>query len=254
MAGILDGKVAIITGAGSGIGRATSLIFAREGAKLLLADVQEDGGNETVKMVAAAGGNAIFTKVDVSKWADVEAMVAKAVATYGRLDCAFNNAGIDGKGGRTHECTEENWARVMSINLTGVWLCLKAEISQMLKQGDGGAIVNTSSDAGLIGVSGLPAYVAAKHGVAGLTKAAAIEYGRHKIRVNAVCPGPIRTPMLGRLLSSKPENENKMARAEPLKRLGEPSEIGEAVAWLCSDRASYVHGLPMPVDGGFMAQ
>ena len=167
MAGILDGKVAIITGAASGIGRATSQIFAREGAKLLLADVQEDGGNETVKMVKDAGGTAIFMKVDVSKWADVEAMVAKAVATYGRLDCAFNNAGIDGKASRTHECTEENWARVMSINLTGVWLCMKAELAQFMKQGDGGAIVNTSSDAGLIGVSGMPAYVAAKHGVAG---------------------------------------------------------------------------------------
>jgi len=142
---------------------------------------------------------------------------------------------------------------VMSINLTGVWLCMKAEITQLMSQGGGGAIVNTSSDAGLIGVSGMPAYVAAKHGVAGLTKAAALEYGRHKIRVNAVCPGPIRTPMLGKLLAAKPGNEEKMARAEPLKRLGEASEIGEAVVWLCSDRASYVHGLPMPVDGGFMA-
>src|SRR6202034_2607263 len=163
MAGILDGKVAIITGAASGIGRATSMIFAREGAKLLLADLQEEGGNETVKSVKEAGGTASFIKVDVSKWADVEAMVAKAVATYGRLDCAFNNAGIDGKASLTHQCTEENWARVMSINLTGVWLCMKAEIDQLLKQGNGGAIVNTSSDAGLIGVSGMPAYVAAKH-------------------------------------------------------------------------------------------
>src|ERR1700722_14787960 len=254
MAGILDGKVAIITGAGSGIGRATSLIFAREGAKLLLADLQEDGGNETVKLVKEAGGAAIFLKVDVAKWSDVEAMVAKAVATYGRLDCAFNNAGIDGKAGRTHECTEENWARVMAINLTGVWLCMKAEIDQLLKQGNGGAIVNTSSDAGLIGVSGMPAYVAAKHGVAGLTKAAALEYGRHKIRVNAVCPAPIYTPMLMGALEKRPDVEARYARSEPLKRIGQPEEVGEAVAWLCSDRASYVTGLPMPVDGGYMAQ
>ncbi|MGA2410250.1 MAG: glucose 1-dehydrogenase [Candidatus Binataceae bacterium] len=253
MTGILDGKVAIITGAASGIGRASSSIFAREGARLLLADLQEEGGNETLETVRKAGGEAIFLKTDVAQWDDVERMVAKAVEAYGRVDCAFNNAGIDGKGGLTHQCTEENWNRVLAINLTGVWLCMKAEIIQMLKQG-GGAIVNTSSDAGLAGAKGLPAYVAAKHGVAGLTKAAALEYGKHNIRVNAVCPGPIRTPMLGRLLNKRADIEAKMARAEPLKRLGEPSEIGEAVAWLCSDCASYVHGLPMPVDGGYMAQ
>ncbi|MGH7933403.1 MAG: glucose 1-dehydrogenase [Candidatus Binataceae bacterium] len=254
MAGILDGKVALITGAGSGIGRATAKIFAREGAKLVLADVVEEGGNETLKMLQDGGASAIFAHCDVAKATEVDALVAKAVAAYGRLDCAFNNAGIDGKGGRIHECTEENWNRVLSINLTGVWLCLKAEIAQMLKQGGGGAIVNTSSAAGLAGAKGLPAYVAAKHGVTGLTRAAALEYGKHGIRVNAVCPGPIRTPMLDRLLRKSAEMEAKMARSEPLKRLGEPEEIGEAVAWLCSDRASYVHGLPMPVDGGFMAQ
>jgi NAD(P)-dependent dehydrogenase (short-subunit alcohol dehydrogenase family) len=254
MAGILDGKVAIITGAGSGIGRATSLIFAREGAKILLADVQEEGGNETLKLVKEAGASAVFMRVDVAKWSDVEAMVAKAVESYGRLDCAFNNAGIDGRGGRIHECTEENWNRVISINLTGVWLCMKAEVTQMLKQGGGGSIVNTSSIAGITGGAGLPAYIAAKHGVAGLTRAGALEYGKHNIRVNAVCPGPIRTPMLGKLLKRSTEAEAKLSRAEPLKRLGEPSEIGETVAWLSSDRASYVHGLPMPVDGGFMAQ
>ena len=254
MAGILDGKVALITGAGSGIGQATSRIFAREGAKLVLADVVEEGGNQTLKMVQDLGANAIFVKCDVSKGSDVDAMVAKAVATYGRLDCAYNNAGIEGEGGNTHECTEENWARVISINLTGVWLCMKAEIAQMLKQGKGGAVVNTSSGAGLAGIRGMPAYVAAKHGVAGLTRAAALEYGRQGIRVNAVCPGPIRTPMMARGLKRRPDLEERYARSEPLKRLGEPEEIGEAVAWLCSDRASYVTGLPMPVDGGFMAQ
>lgn len=255
MAGILEGKVALITGAGSGIGRATSKIFAREGAKLVLADVVEEGGQQTLAMLADTGHHdAIFIKTDVANASDVEAAIAKAVATYGRLDCAFNNAGIEGKNGLTHECERDNWDRVIAINLTGVWLCMKAELAQMLKQGKGGAIVNTSSGAGLAGVRGMPAYVAAKHGVAGLTRAAAIEYGKHGIRVNAVCPGPIRTPMMDRLLGKRPEAEERFARGGPLRRLGEPSEIGETVAWLCSDHASYVTGLPMPVDGGFMAQ
>lgn len=253
MAGILEGKVALITGAGSGIGRATAKIFAREGAKIVLADVVEDGGLQTLAMIGDSGRDAIFIKTDVSRESDVEAAVAKAVSTYGRLDCAFNNAGIEGQGSLTHECTTENWNRVIAIDLTGVWLCMKAEIAQLLKQGNGGAIVNTSSGAGLAGVKGMPAYVAAKHGVAGLTKSAAIEYGRHKIRVNAVCPGPIRTPMMERLLGERPDAEARFARGGPLKRLGEAEEIGETVAWLCSDRASYVTGLPMPVDGGFMA-
>jgi len=253
MAGILDGKVALITGAGSGIGQATSRIFAREGAKIVLADVVEEGGNRTLKMVQDLGAEAIFVRCDGSRWKDVEGAVKKAVQAYGRIDCAFNNAGIEGNGGNTHECTEENWDRVIAIDLTGVWLCMKAEIAQMLLQGGNGAIVNTSSGAGLAGVRGMPAYVAAKHGVAGLTRAAALEYGRQNIRINAVCPGPIRTPMMGRLLQNRPDAEQRFARSEPLKRLGEPEEIGEAVAWLCSDRASYVTGLPMPVDGGFMA-
>jgi NAD(P)-dependent dehydrogenase (short-subunit alcohol dehydrogenase family) len=253
MAGILDRKVALLTGAGSGIGQATARIFAREGARLVLADVMEEGGNRTLKMVQDLGAEAIFVKCDVSRWADVEAAVAKAVAIFGRLDCAFNNAGIEGQGGDTHQCTEENWNRVIAINLTGVWYCLKAEVAQLLKQGGSGAIVNTASDAGLAGVPHMPAYVASKHGVAGLTRAAALEYGKHGIRINAVCPGPIRTPMTGRMFEKRPEMEQKMTRAEPLRRMGEPGEIGEAVAWLCSDHASYVTGLPMPVDGGFMA-
>lgn len=253
MAGILEGKVALITGAGSGIGQAASRIFAREGARLVLADVVEDGGNRTLKMVQDLGAEAVFVKCNVAAWSDVEGAVARAVQSYGRLDCAFNNAGIEGAPGDTHECTEENWNRVIAVDLTGVWFCMKAEIAQFLKQGNGGAIVNTSSGAGLAGVPHMPAYVAAKHGVAGLTRAASLEYGKHKIRINAVCPGPIRTPMLGRLTHERPEIEQKFARVEPLRRLGEPSEIGEAAAWLCSDHASYVTGLPMPVDGGFMA-
>jgi NAD(P)-dependent dehydrogenase (short-subunit alcohol dehydrogenase family) len=254
MAGILEGKVAIITGAGSGIGRATAKIFAREGARLLLADIVEAAGAETLKAVKDMGADAIFMKIDVSKASEPEAMVAKAVEKFGRIDCAFNNAGIEGEGAVTHKCSEENWNRVIAINLTGVWLCMKAEIAQMLKQGAGGAIVNTSSLAGIAGTVGGPAYVAAKHGVAGLTKAAALEYGRHGIRVNAVCPGPIRTPMMQRIMRGNAEAEQRFIRSEPLKRFGEPEEIGETVAWLCSERASYVTGLPMPVDGGAFAQ
>lgn len=253
MAGLLSGKIALLTGAGSGIGRASALIFAREGATLALSDVVAEGGEETLRMVKQAGAEAIFVRTDVSKLAEVEALVARAISVWGRIDCAFNNAGIDGKMAKIAECTEETWNRTIAVNLSGVFFCMKAEIPHMLRQG-GGAIVNTASAAGLSGSPGLPAYVASKHGVVGLTRAAAIEYGREKIRVNCVCPGPIRTPMLGRLLSHRPEMEQRFASAEPLKRLGEPGEIGEAVAWLCSDAASYVTGHAMSVDGGYMAR
>ena len=253
MAVLLGGKIALITGAGSGIGRATALIFAREGATIALSDIAAEGGEETLRMVKQAGAEAIFVRTDVSKLAEVEALIAKVISNWGRIDCAFNNAGIDGKMAKTAECTEETWNRTIAVNLTGVFFCMKAEIPHMLRQG-GGAIVNTASAAGLTGSPGLPAYVASKHGVVGLTRAAALEYGRKKIRVNCVCPGPIRTPMLGRLLTNRPEMEQRFASAEPLKRLGEPGEIGEAVAWLCSDAASYVTGHAMSVDGGYMAK
>jgi NAD(P)-dependent dehydrogenase (short-subunit alcohol dehydrogenase family) len=253
MAGILENKVALITGASSGIGRATAKIFAREGARLVLVDVAESGGQETLQMIKGVGAEAIFFKADVAKSVEVDAAVSQAIANHGRLDCAFNNAGIGGAGRLTHEYSEEEWNRVISINLTGVWLCMRAEITQMLKQG-GGAIVNTSSIMGLTGAIRVPAYTAAKHGVAGLTKAAALEYGRHGIRVNSVCPAPIYTPLLMSAFEKRPDMEERYARSEPMKRLGQPEEVGEAVAWLCSDRASYVTGVPMPVDGGYMAQ
>jgi len=253
MAGRVAGKVALITGGGSGIGRATAQIFAREGARVVVADVVVAGGEETVRLIKAAGGEATFVKTDVSRATEVEAMVQKAVETYGRLDCAFNNAGIEGVIQPTVEYGETHWDRVLAINLKGVWLSLKYEIQQMLKQG-GGAIVNTASIAGLVGLPGFSAYVAAKHGVNGLTKTAALEYAKSGIRVNAVCPGAIRTPMFERGMRDNPGLEEQIVAAEPIARMAAPEEVGEAVVWLCSDAASFVTGLPMAVDGGWVAQ
>ena len=253
MAGRLDGKIALVTGGGSGIGQATALAFAREGAKVVVADVLVDGGEETVKRIKSAGGDAAFIKTNVAEAAEVEAMAKHAVATYGHLDCAFNNAGIAGAAARTAEYNQAQWDRVIAINLTGVWLCMKYEIEQMQKQG-GGAIVNTASVAGLVGFRHGPAYVAAKHGVVGLTKTAALEYAKANIRVNAVCPGVIRTPMFEKGMQLDPRIETTMSAREPIGRLGKPEEIAEAVVWLCSDAASFVTGLPMAVDGGWVAQ
>jgi NAD(P)-dependent dehydrogenase (short-subunit alcohol dehydrogenase family) len=204
-------------------------------------------------MVKETGAEGIFVKCDCSNEADVNAAVAAAIDKFGRLDCAFNNAGIGGAGRLTHEYTLAQWNQVIAVNLTGVWLCMRAEIEQMLKQSYG-VIVNTSSIMGLTGAIRVPAYTAAKHGVAGLTKAAALEYARHGIRINAVCPAPIYTPLLMQAFEKRPDMEERYARSEPMKRLGQPEEVGEAVAWLCSDRASYVTGVPFPVDGGYMAQ
>ncbi|MEW5762241.1 MAG: SDR family oxidoreductase [Bacillota bacterium] len=253
MAGLVQGKVALVTGGGSGIGRATALVFAREGARVAVADYVVEGGEETVRMIREAGGEAFFIRADVSSAADVEAMVNKVVETYGRLDCAHNNAGVEGVMAPLADCTEANWDRTIAINLKGVFLCMKYEIPQMLKQG-GGAIVNTASVAGLVGFRGLPAYVASKFGVVGLTKAAALDYATAGIRVNAVCPGVIRTPMVERITGGDPQAEAQFAAGEPVGRLGDPREIGEAVVWLCSDAASFVTGHAMAVDGGWVAQ
>jgi len=253
MAGRVEGKVALVTGGSSGIGRATALLFAKEGAKVVVADVTVSGGEETVQMIKAAGGDAIFVKADMAKAADVEAMIQKTVATYGRLDCAHNNAGIEGTTKKTHDYDEADWDRVIAINVKGVWLCMKYQIPQMLKQGSG-AIVNTASGAGLLGVPQMPAYVASKHAVVGLTKTAALEYAKAGIRVNAVCPGVIKTPMVDRMTNLRPGRMERMAAAEPIGRMGKPEEIAAAVVWLCSDASSFVTGLPMPVDGGITAQ
>jgi NAD(P)-dependent dehydrogenase (short-subunit alcohol dehydrogenase family) len=253
MAGRVEGKVALITGGGSGIGRAAALLFGREGAKVLVADYDPEGGERTVKTIKEAGGNAMFHAADVSNPQDVDGLMHLVVETYGRLDCAFNNAGIEGQMAATPECSLENWNRVIAINLTGVFLCMKYEIPLMLRHG-GGSIVNTASAAGLVGLAGGPAYVAAKHGVAGLTKTAALEFAQQGIRVNAVCPGFIRTPMVERVLDKGGLSEEQIFASEPMHRMGKPEEIAEAVLWLCSGASSFVTGLPMPVDGGYVAQ
>ena len=255
MAGKLDGKTALVTGGGSGIGRATSLAYAREGARVVVADVNVEGGEETVLRIKEAGGDAILVHADVSKPEDTQAMVAQAVEAFGSLDCAFNNAGISGGRDRrlTADYLEDDWDRVIGINLKGVWLCMKAEIPQMLKQG-GGAIVNTASIMGLVSTSGSAAYTAAKHGVVGLTKAAALEYAKSGVRVNAVCPGYIHTPMVQDRLDTVDGYEDQLKSRHPVGRLGEPEEIAEAVLWLSSDAASFVTGHNMPVDGGYTAQ
>lgn len=254
MAGMLDGKSALITGGGGGIGRATALAFAREGARLAVADITEEAARETVALVNTAGGQAISLSGDVSRDADVRSMVEAVVSTYGRLDCAFNNAGIagwqvDASGKKTAEWSEEAFDRMIAVNLKGVWLCMRRELPQMQAQG-GGAIVNTASIAGLAGLPTSSAYVAAKHGVVGLTKTAALEYAEANIRVNAVCPGYIRTRMTEPGMQLRGE---AILAQTPFKRLGNPEEIAEMVLWLCSERASYVSGAAYNVDGGWMA-
>src|SRR5712671_5690910 len=254
MAGSLEGRAILVTGGGSGIGRATSLLLARQGAKIMIADYVPDGAMKTVSMIKEAGGTADCIAADVSVTKQVEMMVAKTVETFGRIDGAFNNAGIEGRMGTdTATAAEENFDRTIAINLKGVWLCMKYEIPVMLKQG-GGAIVNTASVAGLVGFQGLPAYVASKHGVAGLTKTAALEYAKAGIRVNAVCPGVIQTPMVARVTGRQPQLAEALVAAEPVGRVGQPEEIAEAVVWLCSEAASFVTGHAMAVDGGYVAQ
>ncbi|MEF3274055.1 MAG: SDR family oxidoreductase [Chloroflexus sp.] len=246
------GKVALVTGAAAGIGRASALAFAREGAKVVIADVDVTGGEETVALCRAENTDAIFIRCDVSQSSEVEQLIAKAVDTFGRIDFAHNNAGIEGVQALLVDYPEEVWDRVIDINLKGVWLCMKYEIRQMLQQGSG-AIVNTSSVAGLSGSRGVSAYVASKHGIVGITKAAALEYARNGIRINAICPGTIHTVMIDRFIQGDAELLAQFAESEPIGRLGSPEEVANAVVWLCSDKASFVTGATLAVDGGRLA-
>lgn len=246
------GKVALITGATSGIGKATAQAFALCGARVVVSGIDEAEGQAVVDQIKLNDGEAVFVQADVTSQEDVDHLIQETLSTYGRLDYAFNNAGIEGVTALTAESTEENWERVLSVNLTGVWRCMKAEIPHMLANG-GGAIVNCSSVAGLVGFAGSAPYVASKHGMIGLTKSAALEYAALGIRINAVCPGVIDTPMVERVTHDNPEMEQQLISQEPIARMGTPEEIADAVLWLCSDSASFVVGHPLVVDGGMIA-
>jgi NAD(P)-dependent dehydrogenase (short-subunit alcohol dehydrogenase family) len=248
----LEGKIALVTGGTSGIGRDAAVLFGKARANVVVAGRREPEGNETIELIRAAGGDGLFVKTDVSKAAEVEALIQKAVEKFGRLDIAFNNAGIEGVWAPIVRQSEEDWDRTIDVNLKGVWLCLKYEIRQMLKQGGGGAIVNMASIIGLVGSAGVAAYSASKHGVIGLTKTAALENAKSGIRINAVCPGFIETPMSDRSLRA-PVARKYVVSCHPIGRLGKPMEIAEAVVWMCSDRASFMTGQSLVLDGGFLA-
>ncbi len=246
-------KVAFVTGAANGIGRATALAFVREGANVVIADVSEKGNQETARIIEELGGRALAVRCDVSRGQDVKVALDKAVEAFGRLDFAFNNAGVEQKNAATAEIEEEEWGWIVDTNLRGVFLCMKYEIPLLLKQG-GGAIVNTSSGAGVIGIKGGAAYAAAKHGVIGLSKSAALDYASHNIRVNAVAPGYIDTPMMDRFTGGTSEGRGKVIAEEPIGRMGKPEEVAAAVLWLCSDAARFVIGHTLVVDGGQTVQ
>ncbi|MGB7598699.1 MAG: SDR family oxidoreductase [Candidatus Sulfotelmatobacter sp.] len=248
----LPGKVALVTGGTSGIGRETAVLFAKAGAKVVVAGRREPEGEETSELIQAAGGDSLFVKTDVSKASEVERLIKKAVEKFGRLDIAFNNAGIEGTWVPIVRQSEEDWDQIIAINLKGVWLCLKYEIQQMLKHGAGGAIVNMGSVTGLIGSVGAAAYSASKHGVIGLTKSAALENAKSGIRINAVCPGFTETPMADRIFRV-PQIHKHVLSCHPVGRLGRPVEIAEAVVWMCSDRASFMTGQSLVLDGGYLA-
>ena len=249
----LQNKVILITGGGSGIGRATAICCAQRGARIIVSDIDEAGGAETVRAVEATGAKGRFARCDVTQADQVDALVQGIVSAEGRLDGAFNNAGIESDWGALVRNSEETFDRTLAVNVKGVWLCLRAEIRQLLEQRGGGSIVNTASVAGLVGVQGGAPYVASKHAVVGLSKTAALDYAEQGIRVNAVCPGVIDTPMVDRLVKTSGMTQEQLLAMEPIGRVGQPAEIGEMVAWLLSDAASFVTGAAIPADGGFVA-
>ncbi len=246
------GKIALITGAGSGIGRATALAFAAAGASVVVSDVVETGGQETVGLVSEAGGEALFIGADVSQLDEVAALVAESVRHFGRLDVAVNNAGIGGAWARTADYPLDDWARVIAVNLSGVFYCMQQELRQMLAQ-NGGAIVNVASIAGQRALANAPAYTASKHGVIGLTRTAAQEYARQKIRVNAVCPVFTRTPLFQGMIEGNDQLAERLVQNIPARRFGEPEEVADAILWLCSEGAGFVTGQAVNVDGGLTA-
>ncbi|MBI5616587.1 MAG: SDR family oxidoreductase [Gammaproteobacteria bacterium] len=250
----LKGKAIVVTGGGSGIGRETALAMAAEGALLAIADINLEAAEETVALIESKGGFAMAGKCDVSKSAPVDAFFDSVIDAYGRVDCAFNNAGIEGVYGRTSEYTDADWQNVLDVNLTGVFHCLRKECQLMLKQPTGGSIVNTASIVGLIGWRGAPAYVATKHAVVGLTKTVALEYAKQGIRVNAVCPGVVETPMGERLFAETPGAKERLVSKHPTGRLVQAAEVAKAVIWLCLDRSSFTTGHALTVDGGFVVQ
>ena len=252
--GLLDDKVILVTGGSSGIGKSSAEIIGKEGAIVVVADVQDEAGELTVSEITKNGGKAFYKRVDVTDFGGVKKAIDNLVVEHGRIDGAFNNAGIEGPTAKISDYANSDWAKVIDVNLTGVYNCMRCQIDQMLTQSNGGSIVNTSSAAGLIGIPGATGYNSAKHGVVGLTKTVALEYAAKNIRVNAVCPGFIETPMLERVTDASVKIREQLIKMVPMKRVAKPSEIGDAVAWLLSQKSSYVTGVALPVDGGWVAQ